>query len=75
MYVCMLFMYVCMYGGHSVYVLIQNYMTISVRCQRRMDMLLLHVTKIIDLGRAGGGYNCFYVWYAIIGSTKPLKVL
>ena len=36
-------------------------------------MLLLHVTKIIDFGQAGGGYNCFYVWYANIGCTTPLK--
>ena len=36
-------------------------------------MLLLHVTKIIDFGQAGGGYNCFYVWYANIGCITPLK--
>ena len=41
---------------------------------RRVDTLLLLVTKIIDLGWAGGGY-CFYAWYAIIGHTTPLKVL
>ena len=38
-----------------------------------MHTLLLHVTKIVDLGQAGGGYNCLYTWYAIIGSTTPLK--
>ena len=43
--------------------------------QRKMDTLLLHVTKIIDLGQAGGGYNYFYAWYAIIGHTTALKVL
>ena len=30
---------------------------------------------IIDLEQAGGRYNCFYTWYAIIGPATPLKVL
>ena len=35
--------------------------------QRRMHGHI--ITKIIDLGWAGGGYNCFYAWYAIIDRT------
>ena len=33
------------------------------------------MTKIIDLGQAGGEYDCFYAWYAVIGSATPLKVV
>ena len=36
-------------------------------------MLLLHMTKIIDLGRAGDGYDCFYARMQIIGHTMPLR--
>ena len=31
----------------------------SANVQRRLDTLLLHVTEIIGLGRAGGGYTRF----------------